>query len=78
VRGAAEAKISVSGDAMDVEGAQPQDTNGVRVWTDEDEWSVSRSSSQSEMIPHLLVQVWKQVGDPILHIEVRIMLGVTG
>jgi phosphopantothenoylcysteine synthetase/decarboxylase len=45
---------------------------GVRVWTDEDEWSVrfvlACSICPLNCCPK---QSWKKIGDPILHIELR-------
>lgn len=44
-------------------------TTGVRIWVDDDEWSVGTAC---EGLGRLLLikQDWKQLGDPILHIEV--------
>lgn len=42
---------------------------GVRVWKDEDEWSVC--SPLTSTLSSAERQDWKQIGDPILHIELR-------
>ena len=47
----------------------PGEQPGVKVWTDEDEWSVS-SALTAHGRKLLMRKDWKKIGDPILHIEV--------
>jgi len=45
---------------------------GVRVWTDDDEWSVRRLATHRASPPtHSHPQGTYTIGDPILHIELR-------
>ena len=50
-------------------------SGAVRVWTDEDEWGVSRIVCTPRVAKlsagcQPLLQTWSKVGDPILHVEV--------
>jgi phosphopantothenoylcysteine decarboxylase len=61
---------------FDAAALEAEHNGRVKVWTDADEWAVSPDSlpPSPRVDDRLGAQSWKKIGDPVLHIEVRLSL----